>query len=296
MTVQTLPVSVSHQNKVFWPDEGYTKLDLVRFYDAVFPRLAPFVRDRLLALERCPDGMRGQCFFQKEEPQGMPQGTPTKTIPHESDAGKTNYVVGGRRETQLALANLGCIAVHVWGSRSRAPRKPDWLCFDLDPASGKFADAAAAGLRVKEALDALDLASFAKTSGGRGLHIFVPIRVGPDFDTVRLFAARLASRLAASYPNDLTVEARITKRRGRVYIDTARNAFGQTLVAPYSLRRRPKAPVSTPLEWAEVGSSLRPDAYNMATISQRLAQGDPWADFFTQRQSIQTALRAVSAI
>jgi len=291
-----LPIHVSHQDKVFWPDEGLTKLDLVRFYDFVFPRLAPYVRDRLLALERCPDGMCGPCFFQKEEPIGMPPRTPTKRITHLVEMKVTNSVVGGKRETQLALANLGCIAVHVWGSRARSPRKPDWICFDLDPDSGMFAEAVAAALHVREVLEALGLFSYPKTSGGRGIHVFVPLRPGPDVDEVRGFAASLAQRLARIYPKELTVEGRIAKRRGRVFIDTGRNGFGQTVVAPYSVRRRPKAPVSTPLDWTEVVPSLRPETYTMTNFSKRIGQQDPWADFFRHRQSIRAAIRAVRAL
>jgi bifunctional non-homologous end joining protein LigD len=286
-----LRIHVSHPDKVFWPKEGYTKLDLIRFYDSIFPRLSPFVRNRLLALERCPDGMEGDCFFQKEAPQGMPPRTPTKRIEH--DHGVTNYVIGGRRETQLALVNLGCIAVHVWGSRARAPRKPDWVCFDLDPDSGKMADAAKAGLRLKEALDALGLSSYPKTSGGRGLHVFIPIRIGPATDDVRRFAGELAERLVGAYPKDLTLEARIANRKGRVYIDTARNGFGQTVVAPYSVRRRSEAPISTPLDWAEVTPSLESEAFTMANFSGRLEKRDPWANFFQRRQSIQAAIRGL---
>ena len=285
---------ISNPDKVFWPDEGYTKLDLIRFYDRVFDRLEPYVRDRLLSLERCPDGMGGDCFYQKEIPKGMPEGTPTKRIEH--DSGAVNYVVGGRRETQLALANLGCIAIHVWNSRAGAPRKPDWVCFDLDPDSGKFADAARAGLRVKEALDSLKLTSFPKTSGSRGLHVFVPLRVGPDTDEVKQFAVRLGTLLAAAYPTELTVEGRISERRGRVYLDAFRNGFGQTVTAPYCVRRRPKAPVSTPLDWSEVKPSLDPARFNLTTFDKRLAGADPWKDFFRHRQALGPALRAVEGL
>jgi bifunctional non-homologous end joining protein LigD len=145
-----LPVVVSNPDKIFWPDENYTKLDLINFYAAIFPSLEPYVKDRMLTLERCPDGMKGECFYQKEIPRGMPPGTPTKRIQNvEGKRRFTNYVVGGSLQTQLALANLGCIAVHVMGSRASSPRQPDWVCFDLDPESGKFADAAQAGLYVK---------------------------------------------------------------------------------------------------------------------------------------------------
>jgi bifunctional non-homologous end joining protein LigD len=281
-------VRVSNPDKVFWPAEGYTKLDLVRFYDAVFPKLLPYVKDRILALERCPDGMRGDCFFQKEKPTGMPDDTPTQRVRHQNRI--TNYVVGGRRRTQLALVNLGCIAVHVWSSRTRSPRQPDWVCFDLDPDSKRFADAVRAGLKVKEVLEALGLTSFAKTSGGKGLHILVPIRVGPDADQVLQFAASVGTLLADAHPDELTVESRIAARGGRVYLDPFRNAYAQTVAAPYSVRRRPHAPVSTPLAWAEVKPSLNPASFQVGNYARRLQSPDPWTDFFRSRQSLERAL------
>src|SRR5215472_5438616 len=150
---------------------------------------ASYVKDRILTLERCPDGLKGQCFYQKEKPEGMPPGTPTKRIANLSGKRKsTNYIVGGSLETQIALVNLGCIPVHVTGSRAKAFPKPDWICFDLDPGSGKFSDAAEAGCLLKELLDKLHLKSFPKTSGSRGLHVFVPVRVGPTADEILKFA------------------------------------------------------------------------------------------------------------
>jgi bifunctional non-homologous end joining protein LigD len=291
---KSLPIPVSNPDKVFWPDEGYTKLDLVRFYAFIFPKLQPYVKDRLLSLKRCPNGLLGKCFFQKEKPNGMPPDTPTKRIVHEN--GIRNYVVGGRLETQLALANLGCIAVHVWGSRAPQPRKPDWVCFDLDPDSGLFADAARAGLKVKQALDALGLVSFAKTSGKKGLHIFVPIQVGPDADEVRGFAERLGWGLAQAFPKEMTMENRIAARKGRVYLDPFRNGFAQTVVSPYCVRRYPRAPVSTPLDWSEVKPDLDPGAFNMGNFEKRLRRKDPWAGFFTSRQSLKPAMEAVKRL
>ena len=288
------PLPISNPDKVFWPDEGYTKLDLMRFYMRVFERLEPFVKDRLLSLERCPDGMKGECFYQKEKPNGMPADTPTQRIRHEK--GTTNYVVGGKLATQLALVNLGCIAVHVWNSRASSPRKPDWVCFDLDPDSGKFADAASAGLRVREALDAVKLASFPKTSGQKGLHVFVPIRPGPDSDEVREFADRLGHRLAQAFPKELTMETRIAARKGRVYLDPFRNGFAQTVVSPYSVRRAPKAPVSTPLAWSEVKPTLVPADFNIGSFERRLSKKDPWEDFFERRQPLADALAAVKRL
>lgn len=290
----SLPIKVSNPHKVFWPDEGYTKLDLVRFYAFIFPKLAPHVEERLLSLKRCPNGLLGKCFFQKEKPESMPPDTPTKRIVHEN--GVRNYVVGGKMETQLALANLGCIAVHVWASRAPAPRRPDWVCFDLDPDSGKFADAARAGMKVKAALDALRLVSFAKTSGKKGLHVLVPIRVGPDTDQVRWFAEVLGHRLAAAYPGELTMENSIAKRKGRVYLDPFRNGFAQTVVSPFCVRRSPRAPVSTPLAWSEVKPSLDPADFNMGSFGARLRRPDPWADFWKSRQDLGPALKALKRL
>ena len=228
------PIEISHPQKVFWPHEGYTKQDLAEYYTRAFPKLSPYVKDRLLTLERCPDGMQGKCFFQKQKPRSMPSGTPTKRIAHVGETGKfTDYVVGGSLLTQLALVNLGCIAVHVMASRTRSPRQPDWLCIDIDPESGQFGDAARAGLRVKAGLEVLKLRSYAKTSGSRGLHVLVPLILGPDADDVLAFAHSVVARVAAAHPDDLTVAHSIAARRGRVYLDPFRNSFGQTVVAPY---------------------------------------------------------------
>jgi bifunctional non-homologous end joining protein LigD len=285
---------ISHPDKVFWPEEGYTKLDLARFYEAVFSRLKPFVKDRMLSLERCPDGMRGGCFYQKEAPKGLPAGTPIQLIQHQKK--NVRYVVGGAIDTQVALVNLGCIPVHVWASRAGHPRQPDWLVFDLDPISGKFADAAQAGWMVKSGLDEVGLVSFPKTSGSRGLHVFVPLRAGLDFDDVLPFAREFCARLAAAHPNELTVEQRISARGKRTYLDPFRNGFGATVVAPYSVRRREKAPFSMPLAWADVKTSLDPASYNLGNFEKWLAKPDPWEDFFRQRQSIKAATKALQKL
>jgi bifunctional non-homologous end joining protein LigD len=292
-----LPITVSNSTKVFWPDEGYTKLQLIEFYANVFPKLEPYVKDRILSLERCPDGMRGGCFYQKEAPSSMPPGTPTKKIAHVGKSGKsTTYVVGGSLTTQLALTNLGCIAIHVSGSRASSLRKPDWVCFDMDPQSGKFGDAARASLRLKEVLDVLKLESFPKTSGSRGLHVFVPIKPDTDVDDVLSFAESLVARLAAQFPKELTFEHSIAARKQRVYLDPYRNGFGQTVVAPYSVRRRPKAPFSTPLSWSDVSPTLDPSEFNLGNYAKHLSEPDPWQDFFRNRQPLTPAINALKKI
>jgi len=283
---------LSHPDKVFWPEEGYTKLDLARFYEFVFPRLKPFVADRMLSLERCPDGMKGQCFYQKQAPKGLAEGAPTKLIHHEKK--DVNYVVGGSLETQISLVNLGCIAVHVWGSRAGYPNQPDWMVFDLDPGTGGFADSAKAGLLVKSALDELGLTSFPKTSGSRGMHVFVPLRVGPTFDEVRAFASEICHQLATEHHDTLTVEQRIEARKNRVYLDSFRNGYGATVVTPYSVRRRAHASFSMPLRWKEVKPSLDPASFSLGNYVKRLSGDDPWEGFFESRQSIKGAMNAMA--
>ncbi|HEX7615256.1 MAG TPA: non-homologous end-joining DNA ligase, partial [Thermoanaerobaculia bacterium] len=292
----SFPVLVSNPSKIFWPEEGWTKSNLIAFYARVFPKLKPYVENRPLSLERAPDGLGGEPFYQKEMPSSMPKGTPTVAVRHGKDRKVTNTVVGGKLETQLALANLGCIAVHVWGSRADDLDRPDWVCFDLDPDSGSIVDAVSASLKVKQALDALDLVSFVKTSGGKGLHIFVPITRGPTTDEVTWFAKELGTRLAAAWPKDLTMEMRIAARKGRVFLDSFRNAFGQTVVSPYSVRRRPHAPVSTPLAWSEVVPSLRSEDFTIGNFAERLKKRDAWADFFRRRQSLKRALTALKRL
>jgi bifunctional non-homologous end joining protein LigD len=288
-TKSALP-TISNPGKLFWPEEGYTKQDLANFYRDVFPLLFPYVNDRILTLERCPDGMTGSCFYQKEKPASMPRGTPTKRIANATGSRKaTNYVVGGSLGMQMALCNLGCIPVHVSGSRAKYFPKPDWVCFDLDPQSGKFADAAQAGALVKAALDELKLASYPKTSGSRGLHVFVPIRVGPLASDVLRFAEDFVARLAAAHTHELTVAHSIAERGSKVYLDPFRNGAVQTVVSPYSVRRKPHAPVSAPLAWSEVKSSLNPADFNIGNFFKR-ERKDPWKDFFANRQDFKTAV------
>jgi bifunctional non-homologous end joining protein LigD len=290
-TSKSRPAGLSNPDKIFWPDQGYTKLDLANFYRDVFSLLRPYVNDRILTLERCPDGIRGDCFYQKEKPKGMPPHTPTKRIANATGARRaTNYVVGGGWETQLAMVNFGCIAVHATGSRAKTFPKPDWVCFDIDPGSGKFEDAAEAGQLVREQLDALKLVSFPKTSGSRGLHVFVPIRVGPSADEVLKFAEEFVQKLAAAHPKELTVEHSIASRGKRVYLDPFRNGSVQTVVSPYSVRHKPHAPVSTPLSWIEVKPSLDPASFNIGNFRERMKKKDPWADFFGSRQALGAAV------
>jgi len=292
-----LTQTLSRPDKVFWPDEGYTKQDLAEYYRAVFPKLQPYLADRMLSLERCPDGMLGKCFYQKQVPKSIAAETQTHRLEHVGRAGTyTDYVVAGSLATQLALVNLGCIAVHVMASRAHSPRQPDWLCIDIDPESGSFTDAARAGLQVKAALDLLKLSSFPKTSGSRGMHVLVPLHAGPDSNEALAFVQKFVARVAAAHPHTLTVEHSTAARQGRVYLDPFRNGFGQTVVAPYSVRRREKAPISTPLDWSEVTATLNPSQFNLGNFTERFSRSDPWRDFFESRQTLENAERLLGSL
>jgi bifunctional non-homologous end joining protein LigD len=282
--------AISNPNKVFWPEEKYTKQDLANFYRDAFPLLQPYLNDRILTLERCPDGMEGQCFYQKQKPESMPRDTPTKRFQNATGKRKaTDYVLGGKLSTQLALVNLGCIPVHVAATCAKTHPKSDWICFDLDPGSGKFADAARVALVIRDALDKIGLHSYPKTSGSRGLHVFVPLRLGPTAEEVLRFAEQFSARLASSNPNQMTVEHSIAARGERVYLDPFRNGPLQTVVSPYSVRRKPHAPISTPLAWSEVTPNLDPTSFNLGNFKARVNKKDPWSDFFSSRQSLNAA-------
>lgn len=285
-TPRVVNTLITHPDKLWWSEEGITKLETAQYYAEVAPRLLPWLNNRLLTVERCPEGIEGGCYFEKNFAKGLPEDVPTLAVPAESSGKTVHYVVGGSKQTLLALVNLGCIAVHVMNCEVGSLDLPDWLAFDLDPSSGLFADAAKAAFLLRELLERMRIRSFPKTTGGRGLHVLVPLRPGPDQEQVRLFAHAICQELARMSPRTITVEARKANRQNRVFADWLRNAFGQTIAAPYSVRCRRGAPVSTPLDWEEVRPELNPLQFNLRTTGRRLAAKDPWTDFWRHRQDL----------
>ena len=223
MTVRLGGVVITNPSKPFWPDDGLTKLDLAKFYTRIASQILPWLKGRPVTMERCPDGIRTKCFYQKQAPANLPDGVPTMSLPAPTVPGDVDYIIGGSRKTLLALVNFGCIAMHVMNSRTDHLDRPDWLAFDLDPSDG-FESAARAALLLRDRLEDHGLESFPKTSGGRGLHVFVPLRRGAPQDQVRAYAAAIARELAAQHPRVVTVEARKARRRAPVYLDVMRNA------------------------------------------------------------------------
>lgn len=276
---------ITNPSKMFWPDDQITKLDLARFYSRISAQILPWMKGRAVTLERCPEGMGKACFFQKQAPANLAPDIPTVRIPAPSAGHDVDYIVGGTRKTLLTLVNLGCIAMHVMDSRIDQLEKPDWLAFDLDPADG-FPSAARAALLLRDKLEDHGLEPYVKTSGGRGLHVFVPLRRGAVQEQVRAYASAIAAEMAAEHPALITTETRKARRRAPVYLDVMRNAAGQTVVPPFSVRWRPRAPVSMPLDWGEVSPRLDPNVFTIRTAERRMGAKAPWSSFFGRRQTL----------
>lgn len=272
-------VAISHPDKLLFRDPVVSKADLARYYTRIGPLILPHTRDRPLTLQRYPDGIEREGFFQKHAPASLPDWIRTEQLA--KSGGYVEHVVADDTATLAYLANLGMITPHLGLSRLDDVRHPDRLIFDLDPSrddSRAFDDVRFAAFRVGETLDRLGLASYVQTTGSRGLHVVVPIRRTVSFDDARDFARRVAAYLASCHPDRLTTAQRRSRRHSRVFLDCLRNAYGQTAVAPYGVRALPGAPVATPLDWGELSrGALHPQSYTIRNIFRRLGQKDcPW--------------------
>ena len=292
-------LKLSNLDKPFWPDEGITKGDLIRYYREIAPVLVPHLKDRPFTMKRYPDGWTGNFFFQKDAPVHMPDWIPrfralvsTRAKPREKKW--VNFPLVNDELALLWMANMGCIDMNTWYSRVDKPDRPDFVLFDLDPAADAgFAETVQVALLVKEALDALDLASFPKTSGADGMHVLVPIERRHTYDDTRRFAEIIAGALARTHRGLVTTEWTKAKRRG-VLIDANQNGEGKTIASVYSVRPKPGAPVSTPLRWEEVNEKLNPSIYSMHVVLDRVRrEGDLYADVLKTRQSLSKALKAI---
>jgi bifunctional non-homologous end joining protein LigD len=276
-------IELSSLDKVMFPD-GTTKGDLVDYYDAVAPRMLPFLRGRPLVLERFPDGIGRGGFFQKEVGAHYPDWVERVRVAKEG--GRQNLVVCNDRATLVYLANQRAVVFHPWLSCTTDVGTPDTFVLDLDPPSEDFELVRNAARSCRRLFDELGMPVFLKTSGSRGLHLVVPLAGGEDFDAVREVAARLADELVRRHPRELTTEQRKAKRAGRVYLDIGRNAYAQTAVAAYSVRAREGAPVSAPLDWTELDSrKLGPRSF---TIRNVLDRSDPWTGWRRRKCSMKS--------
>ena len=276
-------VQVSSVAKPFFPDAGLTKGDLLAYYRDVAETMLPHLAGRPLNLQRFPNGVAGHGFWQQGASDHFPDWVRTVTVERRGRGGTVDHVVCEDAATIVYLANLATVTFHAWTSTVEHLARPDLVIIDLDPDPGQGLEVVRAAARaVRAACDDLGLVPFVQTSGSKGYHVVVPLVPGPDDEVVRDFAAELAALVAARDPGRLTVEWRKEKRHGRLLLDTARNGYAQTIVAPYSVRPRPEAPVATPIDWSELGR-VEPRTYTMANLRRRLARKpDPWAGMAAQ--------------
>lgn len=292
-------VRLTSPDKMLWPEAGLTKQDLAAYYENHADLILPHLKDRPLSIVRCPEGATGECFFQKHHNPSTPEDIETVGI-REKDGKIAQYLIVRTKKGLISAAQVGALELHVWGCRADAIEKPERIVFDLDPDEDlDFADVRNAAVEVRDVLDSLGLKSFAMLTGGKGIHVIVPIARRNGWDEVKTFAHSLADRLADTAPDCYVSNMSKKKRRGRIFIDYLRNERGSTAIVPFSPRRKPNATVATPISWAELPKITSAGAFTMKTLDRRLAslRVDPWTDYAqAAKQTLSAArLKAVTA-
>ncbi len=291
-------LAFTHREKVFWPDEGYTKGDLIDFYVAIAPSILPYLAERPLVLDRYPDGIEGKSFYQKDASRFLPEWIRTVAIRSESgEQGPRDihYILCDDADTLAFLANLGVIPLHVWASRADALDLPDWAILDLDPKGAPFSHVIEIARFLGDFCREIGWTPFLKTSGGSGLHILLPLGRRCGFDQARQLAEVIARHAAHELPKIATIERNLAARRGRVYVDFLQNGRGKLIAAPFSARPRPGATVSTPLRWQELKSSLSPSQFTIKTVPRRVRslKEDPLAEVLAIEPDLVAILEAL---
>jgi bifunctional non-homologous end joining protein LigD len=286
--VEVAGVGLTHPDRVLYRDQAITKLGLARYYEAVADWMVPHVADRPLSLVRCPEGDRGACFYQKHAAPGVPKQVKRVRI-RESGGRTASYLYVDDLPGLIALAQIGVVEIHPWGTRVERLERPDRLVLDLDPSPGlPWPRVVEAAEEARALLQGLELVGFVKTTGGKGLHVVVPLRPEAGWDALRALGEGIGAEMTRRTPDRYTINPLKAARRGRIFIDYLRNVRGATAVAAYSPRAKRGAPVSTPLAWSELSAKTRPEAFTVETVPKRLAtlRKDPWADFFSVDQVI----------
>jgi bifunctional non-homologous end joining protein LigD len=291
-------LNFTNLNKIYFPESGVRKRDLIAYYYRMADRILPFLKDRPIVMRRYPNGIAQQSFFQKEAPASIPDWIPRAIVFSEERGGQMEYVMANDRPALLFLTNLGCIDHNPWSSRADAQGTPDYVFFDLDPTpTTPFSTVLRVARAIYHRLHSARLHCFLKTSGATGFHIFVPLEPIYKYEQTRTFAEIIGQLVSAELPQDTTVERSIRKRpEGRVLLDALQNARGKPLAAVYSVRAHPGATVSTPVTAEELlRGNIDPDAWNIRTIEQRIKKaGDLWKDFWGRRQTLDGALEVLS--
>lgn len=298
-------IALSNLDKPFFPDAGLTKGDVVDYYRSVSRVMLPHLRDRPLSLQRFPDGLLGEGFYQRERPVHFPAWIESVRL-EKVEGGTVDCVVCQDEATLTYLADQAAVTLHAWLSRRDRPRVPDRMIFDLDPPgrhedsvdAGEFALVKEGARELRDLLSELGLEPHVMTTGSRGLHVTIPLERGPEFDVVRAFARDVADLVADRHPDRFTTEQRRARRGARLYLDVMRNAYGQTGVAPYAVRARPGAPVATPLDWKDLGrGDLGPRSYTITNLPGRLdRRSDPWKEIGARARPLGVARRALDEL
>ncbi len=291
-------VEISNRDKVFFPNSKYTKGDLIDYYEKISELMIPYMKDRPISMLRFPDGINDKQFYQKDAPDYFPDWIEVKRV-KKQDGGSTNYVICSNTATLVYLANQACITPHIWLSKKDKLDYPDRMIFDLDPSDNDFSKVKSVAGKLKKFLEKdLNLPVYLMTTGSRGLHVVIPLERSSNFDEVRDFARTVAKHLEAENPEEITTATHINKRGNKLYMDTARNGFGQTSVAPYAIRPIEGAPVATPIDWEELENpALTPQTYNIKNIFLRLEKKtDSWRDINRHSVSITSARKKIAEI
>ncbi|HYX21103.1 MAG TPA: non-homologous end-joining DNA ligase, partial [Thermoanaerobaculia bacterium] len=285
-------VPFSNLSKVFWPDEGYTKGDLIEYYRAIAPWLLPYLKDRPVVMTRYPDGIAGKSFFQKDAPHFAPDWIRLERIWSEHAEREIDYFVCDDLETLLYVANLGSIPLHVWASRVAAPERPDWCILDLDPKGAPFSHVVEIARAVHALCDEIQLPNFIKTSGATGLHVLLPLGGQCTHAESRTLGEILARAIEKDHGKIATTARMVGARGGKVYVDYLQNGHGKTIAGPFSARPVPGATCSAPLKWSEVNARLDPKDHTLKTLPARMKRlkTDPLAPVLTEKPDIHGAL------
>ena len=292
------PPQLRNLDKVFWPEDGLTKGDLIDYYKTVAPAMLPYLDDRPLVLTRFPNGIHGKSFYQKDAPEHALDSLRTISIYSAHSQREIAYFLCDDVEGLMYLANLATIPIHVWSSRASTIQNPDWCLLDIDPKDAPFEHVIRLALAFRELLEDVHLPSFVKTTGSSGLHVLVPLPPGCTYEQSRLLAQLLCGIIESRHPKIATTERHIPSRKGRVYLDALQNRHGQLLVAPYSVRPLPGAPVSAPLRWNEVNQELSPRAFTIRNMPERLARQhmDPLRDVLRVKVDLGEAMRRLDRL
>jgi bifunctional non-homologous end joining protein LigD len=288
-------VALTNQHKIWWPDEGYTKGDVIAYYDSISRYILPYLKNRPLSLKRNPNGIRDEGFFHKDAGENAPVYAEVFPVESESSNKIIDYIVCNNKATLLYLANLGSIEINPWNSTTQNPGKPTWMVIDIDPSGkNKFTEVVDTALVTKQVLDKAGIPCYCKTSGATGLHVYVPMKNRYDYTTVKDFAHIIATLVQEQLPDTTSLERSLSKRGPKIYIDYLQNRQGQTLACAYSLRPVPGATASTPLDWKEVNHQLHPSQFTITNMMARLEKkGDLFANILTETVNLEKALKAL---